>query len=239
MSPRRFVPVLLLVGLVVAAINAQEQFTLLATVLDPEKGTPVESLTVADVRVTEDGEPAKVTKVEAVVRQVKALLLLDNGVGYGSNISEYRSGVRKLVEALPQMAQAASNTELRDALQQHLDETRDHRERIQHIFSELGKRRTGMECEGMKALISEGEKIINSSGDAAAKDAALIGAAQRVEHYEIAAYGTARTLAGELGLTEAETLLDQTLDEEAQADKLLTKIATGGLIKAGVNEEAR
>ncbi len=101
MSPRRFVPVLLLVGLVVAAINAQEQFTLLATVLDPEKGTPVESLGVADVRVTEDGEQAKVTKVEAVVRQVKALLLLDNGVGYGSNISEYRSGVRKLVEALP------------------------------------------------------------------------------------------------------------------------------------------
>jgi len=91
----------------------------------------------------------------------------------------------------------------------------------------------------MKALISEGEKIIDSSGDAAAKDAALIGAAQRVEHYEIAAYGTARTLAGELGLTDAETLLDQTLDEEAQADKLLTKIATGGMLKAGVNEAAR
>ena len=101
MSPRRFVPVLLLVGLCVAAVNAQEQFTLLATILDPEKGTPVESLTVADVRVTEDGEQAKVTKVEAVVRQVKALLLLDNGIGIGSNISEYRSGVRKLVEALP------------------------------------------------------------------------------------------------------------------------------------------
>ena len=91
----------------------------------------------------------------------------------------------------------------------------------------------------MKALIAEGEKIIKSNGDAAAKDAALIGAAQRVEHYEIAAYGTARTLAGELGLSEAESLLEQTLDEEAQADKLLTKIATGGLMKSGVNESAR
>ena len=86
---------------------------------------------------------------------------------------------------------------------------------------------------------NEGEKIIKSSGDEAAKDATLIGAAQRVEHYEIAAYGTARTLAGELGMTEAESLLDQTLIEEAQADKLLTKIATGSMLKAGVNEAAR
>ena len=76
----------------------------------------------------------------------------------------------QLVEALPQMAEAASNTELRSALQQHLEETRDHRDRIQHIFGELGKRRTGIECEGMKALISEGETIIKSSGDTAGLD---------------------------------------------------------------------
>jgi len=154
-------------------------------------------------------------------------------------LNDLYSAEDQLVEALPQMAEAASNTELRNALRQHLDETRDHRERIQHIFGELGKRRTGVECEGMKGLIEEGEKVISSSGDEAAKDAALIGAAQRVEHYEIAAYGTARTLAGELGLTDAESLLDQTLDEEGQADKLLTKIATGGMLKAGVNEAAR
>lgn len=101
MSLRRLVPVLLLVGLCAASLRAQEQFTLLATILDPEKGTPVESLTPADVRVTEDGEQAKVTKVEVVVRQVKALLLIDNGIGIGSNTSEFRSGVRKLIEALP------------------------------------------------------------------------------------------------------------------------------------------
>jgi ferritin-like metal-binding protein YciE len=155
-------------------------------------------------------------------------------------LNDLYSAEDQLIEALPQMAQAASTRELRDAFQQHLDETRDQRERIQHMFSELlGKRRSGIECEGMKALIAEGEKIINSSGDAAAKDAALIGAAQRVEHYEIAAYGTARTLAGELGLSEVESLLDQTLDEESQADELLTKIATGGMLKTGVNEKAR
>jgi ferritin-like metal-binding protein YciE len=153
-------------------------------------------------------------------------------------LNDLYSAEDQLVEALPLMAEAASSSELRNAFQQHLEETRDHRDRIQSIFGELGKRRTGVECEGMKALISEGEKIIKSRGDAAAKDAALIGAAQRVEHYEIAAYGTARTLAGELGLSEAENLLDQTLDEEAQADKLLTKIATGGMVKSGVNEAA-
>ena len=101
MSLRRFIPVLVIVGLSAAGIRAQEQFTMLATILDPEKGTPVESLTPADIRVTENGAPAKVTKVEAVVRQVKVQLLIDNGVGIGQNLSEFRSGVRNLIEALP------------------------------------------------------------------------------------------------------------------------------------------
>jgi ferritin-like metal-binding protein YciE len=90
----------------------------------------------------------------------------------------------------------------------------------------------------MEGLITEGDEIVKAQGDPAAKDAALIAAAQRVEHYEIAAYGTARTLADELDLSDAKDLLDQTLDEESQADKLLTKIATGGLLKAGVNQRA-
>jgi ferritin-like metal-binding protein YciE len=154
-------------------------------------------------------------------------------------LNDLYSAEDQLVEALPRMAEAASNEQLRQAFQQHLEETRDHRDRIQHIFGELGKRRSGIECEGMKALIAEGEKIIKSTGDPAAKDAALIGAAQRIEHYEIAGYGTARTLAGDLGLSAPESLLDQTLDEESQADKLLTKIATGGMVKTGVNEAAR
>jgi hypothetical protein len=90
-----------IVGLYAAAICAQEQFTLLASIVDPEKGTPVESLTPADVRVTEDGAPAKVLKVEAVVRQVKVQLLIDNGAGIGQNLSDFRSGVRNLLQALP------------------------------------------------------------------------------------------------------------------------------------------
>jgi ferritin-like metal-binding protein YciE len=90
----------------------------------------------------------------------------------------------------------------------------------------------------MEGLIEEGDEIVAATGDPTAKDAALIAAAQRIEHYEIAGYGTAHTLADELGLDEARDLLDQTLDEEANADKLLTKIATGGMFRAGVNQAA-
>ena len=90
----------------------------------------------------------------------------------------------------------------------------------------------------MKGLIAEGEKVIEADGDEKIRDVALIAAAQRVEHYEIAAYGTTRTLADQLGLSDAKHLLDETLDEEAHADKLLTKIATGGLIGTGVNQDA-
>ena len=93
-------------------------------------------------------------------------------------------------------------------------------------------------CKGMEGLIAEGKEIVQMPGDSVAKDAAIIAAAQRVEHYEIAGYGTARTLAGELDQSDARDLLDQTLDEESDADKLLTKIATGGMLKTGINEKA-
>ena len=144
----------------------------------------------------------------------------------------------QLLQALPKMAQAASNQELREAFEHHLDETRDHAQRLDEIFGQLGIRGSGETCEAMRGLIKEGEKTIAMDGDPTAKDAALIASAQRVEHYEIAAYGTARTLAGELDHDEAQDLLDQTLDEESNADKLLTKIATGGMLKTGVNEQA-
>ena len=144
----------------------------------------------------------------------------------------------QLLQALPKMAQAASNQELREAFEHHLDETRDHAQRLDEIFGQLGISGSGETCEAMRGLIKEGEKTIAMDGNPTAKDAALIAAAQRVEHYEIAAYGTARTLAGELDHDEAQELLDQTLDEESNADKLLTKIATGGMLKTGVNEQA-
>jgi ferritin-like metal-binding protein YciE len=152
-------------------------------------------------------------------------------------IADLYSAEKQLVEALPKMAKAATHDKLRSAFEHHLDETRDHVQRLEEIRGSLGSSMTET-CEGMKGLIAEGEEIVDAKGDSAVKDAALIGAAQRAEHYEIAAYGTARTLADELGLGEAKDLLDQTLDEESNADTLLTKIATGGMMKEGVNQRA-
>jgi ferritin-like metal-binding protein YciE len=153
-------------------------------------------------------------------------------------LQDLYSAETQLLEALPKMEQAASHDELKAAFHHHLDETRDHVERLEEIFGQLGKAHGSETCEAMKGLIEEGEEIVKAQGDHAVKDAALIAAAQRVEHYEIAAYGTVRTLADELDLSEAQDLLDQTLDEESNADKLLTKIATGGMLKTGLNEKA-
>ena len=153
-------------------------------------------------------------------------------------IADLFNAETQLVTALPKMAQAASNDELRKAFEHHLDETRDHVRRLEEIRGQIGS--SIMEqCDGMRGLIQEGDEIVSAGGDSDVKDAALIAAAQRVEHYEIAAYGTARTLADELDLGEAKDLLDQTLDEESNADKLLTKIATGGFLKTGINQQAR
>jgi ferritin-like metal-binding protein YciE len=154
-------------------------------------------------------------------------------------MADLYSAERQLVEALPKVASAASSSELRDAIQEHLEETRGHVRRLEQAFSELGTSPPSEQCEAMQGLIAEGEKIINEQGDPAAKDAALIAAAQRVEHYEIAAYGTVRTLARELGHKDTAGLMGETLDEESQADELLTKIATGGLVGSGVNRQAK
>jgi ferritin-like metal-binding protein YciE len=153
-------------------------------------------------------------------------------------VADLYSAEQQLVEALPKMATAASHDELRQAFEHHLDETRDHVRRLQDILAEFGNVGTTEHCEGMEGLIREGDQIVTAVGSPAARDAALIGAAQRIEHYEIAAYGTARTLADVLDFDDARDLLDQTLNEESNADKLLTKIATGGMFKAGVNERA-
>jgi len=146
---------------------------------------------------------------------------------------------QQLVRALPKVAAAASSTELRDAIQHHLEQTQNHVQRLDEVFANIGIQPPTEHCKAMEGLLKEGEDIISAQGDPAAKDAALIAAAQRVEHYEIAAYGTAKTLAGELGFHDAKDLLDETLDEESDADKLLTKIATGGVFATGLNEEAK
>jgi ferritin-like metal-binding protein YciE len=152
-------------------------------------------------------------------------------------ISDLHSAETQLLVALPKMAQAASNDQLREVFEHHLQETQDHVRRLDEIRGQIGTT-ISEECEGMRGLIAEGDEIVSAIGDPNVKDAALISAAQRVEHYEIAAYGTARTLADELDMGDAKDLLDQTLDEESTADKLLTKIATGGMFKAGINQQA-
>ncbi|HEU5476531.1 MAG TPA: ferritin-like domain-containing protein [Gaiellaceae bacterium] len=153
-------------------------------------------------------------------------------------LEDLHSAETQLVGALPKMAQAANHDELREALQHHLDETREHVRRVEEALGEIGVSNPTEICKGMQGLIAEGEEMIQKQGDPMAKDAALIGAAQRVEHYEIAGYGTARQLADDCGFDGIRDLMDQTLDEESAADKLLTKIATGGMFKAGVNQQA-
>ena len=145
---------------------------------------------------------------------------------------------KQLLAALPKMAAAAHTDELRKAFEAHLQETRGHVERLERVFSDVGMPMPTEQCKAMRGLIAEGEEIVQASGDPAAKDAALIAAAQRVEHYEIAGYGTVRTLAKELDHGDAASLLNDSLDEESKADELLTKIATGGFLRSGVNQQA-
>jgi ferritin-like metal-binding protein YciE len=131
----------------------------------------------------------------------------------------------RLLVALPEMAEAASSTDLKRAFQSHLGETQDHVRRLDQVFNILGEGPETTTCEAMKGLLKEGKEMIEAKGDPNVKDAALIASAQRVEHYEIASYGTARTFAERLGHVEAARILQQTLDEEGAADKKLTQIA--------------
>jgi ferritin-like metal-binding protein YciE len=157
---------------------------------------------------------------------------------FAEQVNDLRSAEEQLIQALPKLAGAAGSDELRRAFEEHLAQTRGHLDRIDDVISTTGISKSGEVCKGMKGLIEEGDEIVSATGDPMAKDAALIAAAQRVEHYEIAAYGTVATLAGHLDLDDAKDILGQTLDEEESADKLLTKIATGGMFKAGVNQRA-
>jgi ferritin-like metal-binding protein YciE len=142
-----------------------------------------------------------------------------------NQLEDLHDAENRLTKALPKMAEAANSSQLKQAIQQHLTETHGHVSRLDTIFRELGIEPKRETCEAMKGLISEGEDIVNAKGDPDVKDAALIAAAQRVEHYEISGYGTARTFAQRLGLNQAANLLQQTLNEEAAADKKLNTIA--------------
>jgi ferritin-like metal-binding protein YciE len=140
----------------------------------------------------------------------------------------------QLTKALPKMAQAATNPQLQNAFNQHLTETEGHVTRLEQVFQALGEQPSRKTCKAMKGLVEEGSEVIEEKMDPEVKDAALIASAQRVEHYEIAGYGAARTFAQTLGQNDVAQMLQQILNEEGNADKKLTQIA-----ESRVNQQAR
>ncbi|MDH4441779.1 MAG: DUF892 family protein [Rhizobium sp.] len=141
---------------------------------------------------------------------------------------------RKILKALPKMARAAQDEQLKAAFQQHKDETEGQIERLQQVFEIIGKRPRAKTCAAIEGILEEGEEIMEEFKGAPALDAGLLAAAQAVEHYEISRYGTLRTWAEQLGYAEAVTLLDATLQEESKTDAALTKLA-----KKAVNSAAQ
>jgi ferritin-like metal-binding protein YciE len=140
-------------------------------------------------------------------------------------LKDIYSAETQLVKALPKMAKAAGSNDLRSGFEKHLEQTKEHVARLEQIFGGLEEKPTGKKCAGMEGLIKEGGEAIEEDYEGEAKDAILIGAAQRVEHYEIAAYGTVRAMAEKLGERQAVTLLSKTLQEEKDTDEKLTQLA--------------
>jgi len=148
-------------------------------------------------------------------------------------LKDLYSAEKQITKALPKMARAASTSELSTAFEEHLEETKGHVERLENIFEMLGKRGTGKTCDGMKGLLEEGSEMMHEIEKGPIRDAGLISAAQRVEHYEMAGYGSVRSYAQLLGKNEIAELLESTLSEEKAADEKLTEISES------VNMEAR
>jgi ferritin-like metal-binding protein YciE len=144
----------------------------------------------------------------------------------------------QLAKALPKMARAASNHQLREAFEEHLRQTSDHVSRLEQIFRQFEEKPSGRKCRGMEGLVKEEAETMQEDYPDQVMDAAIIGAAQRVEHYEIAAYGTAQAFAELLGESDHVSLLEQTLEEEKQADKKLTELSREINPKAAQQEPA-
>ncbi len=153
---------------------------------------------------------------------------------YVGELKDLYDAESRLIKALPKMSKAAGSPELRTAFDHHLEETRTHADRLSRIFERMGESPKGGKCKGIEAIIDEGEDLMEHESPAAVCDAALISAAQRVEHYEIASYGTLRTFARRLALDHDARLLEETLQEEKDADKKLTTLA-----ESYINEQAK
>lgn len=152
---------------------------------------------------------------------------------YVSELRDLYNAETQLVKALPKMAKASTNAELRQGFEEHLRQTSEHVSRLEQIFEMLGEKPTGKKCRGMEGLVKEGGETLREDYQDAVMDAAIIGAAQRVEHYEIAGYGTVRAFAELLGENDHVSLIEQTLQEEKQTDEKLTQLA------GRINDQAR
>ncbi len=157
---------------------------------------------------------------------------------YINELRDIYNAETQLVKALPKMAKAATNQQLRSGFEEHLEQTKGHVSRLELIFEDLDQKATGKKCAGMEGLVKEGSEMISEDFKGAVKDAGLIGAAQRVEHYEIAAYGTVRAFAETLGEQDAVGLLSQTLEEEKETDEKLTKLASEINVEANQGSES-
>lgn len=156
---------------------------------------------------------------------------------YIDELRDIYNAENQLTKALPKMAKAATSKELRAGFEEHLKQTEGHVRRLEQIFKDLNEKPTGKKCKGMAGLIEEGKEMIQEEAlEGETLDAGLISAAQRVEHYEIAAYGCVRTYAKLLGESEAASLLEQTLAEEKQTDQKLTQLAEKINVEAGEDE---
>jgi ferritin-like metal-binding protein YciE len=144
---------------------------------------------------------------------------------YVEQLRDLYSAENLILKALPKMAEKASHAELKRAFEEHHRQTQQHVDRLQQIFNEFGERAGGERCEGIEGLLEEGEKVMKRHADSDVLDAAMIAAAQRVEHYEIAGYGCARTYANMLGRSGQAALLQRTLEEEGETDHRLTALA--------------
>ncbi len=153
---------------------------------------------------------------------------------YMDLLKDLYSAEKQLVKALPKMAKAADASDLQQAFQEHLQQTEGHVDRLERIFSDMEGSPRGKKCVGMEGLIEEGGEVMKENAEPDVRDAGIIAAAQKVEHYEIAGYGTARTWAQELGYDDAARMLQDTLDEESAANEKLTRIA-----ESHVNMSAR
>jgi ferritin-like metal-binding protein YciE len=153
---------------------------------------------------------------------------------YIAELKDLYDAENRILKALPQMAEAANSPDLRNAFEEHLQQTRGHVSRLEQVFQQLSTTPKGVKCKGIIGIIDEGEDKMDEDASPAVCDAALIASAQRVEHYEIAAYGTVRTFARRLGFQDQAQLLDQTLQEEGMTDKKLTSLA-----ESYINESAK